>query len=431
MTQRTIIEKVLEILENHPLCDNCLGRLFGGLGRGLANEERGKALKILALMEIHRRLIEDWENTREKALKILENIGDFAKPLYQQYFLKELAPKTCSICGERNLNNLIEKYAKESVEVLRTLDARTFIVGVKKGSSVEAREEEIIRKYDLKYYESIRNEIKREVGKKIQQLANIPVDFTKPDIVLLIDLENNKVDPIIMPLYIKGRYWKKGRMISQSIWILWNGKKKYPLSIEETLQEIAKILQGERAILHASGREDVDARMLGTGRPMIVEVVKPKRRRVSLKELEDAVNKVSPYVEVKLEGEAERKDVRLIKMEKAKTTKVYKALIIVDKELEENDLRKIEEFFKDKTVLQQTPRRVLHRRPNATRQKKVYSVKTRRITKSVFEALIRCEGGLYVKELVSGDQGRTKPSFSDILEASAKCIELDVVSVQL
>ncbi|HIP57312.1 MAG TPA: tRNA pseudouridine(54/55) synthase Pus10, partial [Ignisphaera aggregans] len=46
------------------------------------------------------------------------------------------------------------------------------------------------------------------------------------------------------------------------------------------------------------------------------------------------------------------------------------------------------------------------------------------------EALIKCEGGLYVKELVSGDQGRTTPSFSEVLGTEALCVELDVVYVQ-
>jgi len=35
--------------------------------------------------------------------------------------------------------------------------------------------------------------------------------------------------------------------------------------------------------LHASGREDVDVRMLGKGRPFILEIVSPKRA-VSCKE---------------------------------------------------------------------------------------------------------------------------------------------------
>jgi len=38
-------------------------------------------------------------------------------------------------------------------------------------------------------------------------------------------------------------------------------------------------------------------------------------------------------------------------------------------------------------------------------------------------------GGLYIKELISGDDGRTKPSISEILNTPAECIELDVLEV--
>ncbi len=41
---------------------------------------------------------------------------------------------------------------------------------------------------------------------------------------------------------------------------------------------------------HASGREDIDARMLGNGRPFVIEISKPKKRFVDLKQIETAVN---------------------------------------------------------------------------------------------------------------------------------------------
>jgi tRNA pseudouridine synthase 10 len=36
---------------------------------------------------------------------------------------------------------------------------------------------------------------------------------------------------------------------------------------------------------------------------------------------------------------------------------------------------------------------------------------------------------LYVKELITGDNGRTTPSFSEILNAKTECNELDVIEV--
>jgi tRNA pseudouridine synthase 10 len=45
------------------------------------------------------------------------------------------------------------------------------------------------------------------------------------------------------------------------------------------------------------------------------------------------------------------------------------------------------------------------------------------------EMKIRCQGGLYVKELVTGDDGRTVPSVSEVLNNKAKPLKLDVLNV--
>ena len=42
---------------------------------------------------------------------------------------------------------------------------------------------------------------------------------------------------------------------------------------------------------------------------------------------------------------------------------------------------------------------------------------------------IKTEGGLYIKELISGDDGRSQPNVSDILGVKAICEKLDVIEV--
>jgi tRNA pseudouridine synthase 10 len=46
------------------------------------------------------------------------------------------------------------------------------------------------------------------------------------------------------------------------------------------------------------------------------------------------------------------------------------------------------------------------------------------------DIVIRCEGGLYVKELISGDDKRTTPSLSALLGVNAKVEELDVLEIR-
>lgn len=43
---------------------------------------------------------------------------------------------------------------------------------------------------------------------------------------------------------------------------------------------------------------------------------------------------------------------------------------------------------------------------------------------------IKTESGTYIKELISSDNGRTKPSISEILGMKCKVKELDVLGVE-
>ncbi|MEA2089146.1 MAG: hypothetical protein U9O89_00070, partial [Thermoproteota archaeon] len=80
-------------------------------------------------------------------------------------------------------------------------------------------------------------------------------------------------------------------------------------------------------------------------------------------------------------------------------------------------------------VRQQTPQRVLHRRANRVREKYIYETKVKRLTPNKVEIRVRCQGGLYVKELITGDEGRTEPNVAGIIHAETTPLELDVLNV--
>ena len=51
------------------------------------------------------------------------------------------------------------------------------------------------------------------------------------------------------------------------------------------------------------------------------------------------------------------------------------------------------------------------------------------IDDNTFSMKIKTEGGLYIKELISGDEGRSQPNVSEILGVNAICEQLDVIEV--
>jgi tRNA pseudouridine synthase 10 len=104
-------------------------------------------------------------------------------------------------------------------------------------------------------------------------------------------------------------------------------------------------------------------------------------------------------------------------------------LIEFENAVSEKDLRLLEETLSGTSIKQQTPLRVLHRRADLTREKYIYEVKVKKVSLKRAEMKIRCQGGLYVKELVSGDEGRTVPNVSELLGNRAKPLKLDVLNV--
>ena len=94
-----------------------------------------------------------------------------------------------------------------------------------------------------------------------------------------------------------------------------------------------------------------------------------------------------------------------------------------------DNLEVLEKTFNGVVVKQLTPKRILFRKKEHLRHRRVYEVKTKYLTENVFETIIRADGGLYIKELISSDEGRTTPSFTEVLGVQAYCIELDVIAV--
>ncbi len=423
-----VIELAMKILEKYPLCDHCLGRQFARLGLDLGNDERGKAIKTILAMRLHHELKKEVIN-KDVLKRFALHGGDPITRLYSKIYEEEIKPYQCYVCGGKLSKRYFEEIAEKIVSLLNEYNAYTFLVGVSLPQEVMLRELEVASMHGLETSESIKNEIKREIGKIVRDKYGFTPDFTYPDIVVIVDYETNELRPVVNPILLEGRYWKRGRNISHTIWISSRGVKEYPYSLEEFFNDNLKdLFDAERVVLHASGREDVDARMLGTGRPMVIEIKNPRFRYVDL----DLVNYVlkSPLIEAEITSYSSRSRIEYLKGEGSKKMKAYKVLVYCEKQISDDELHRLEEFFKNKAIKQRTPTRILRRKKDYLRIRKVYEVKILKISNHVFEAVIYCDGGLYVKELVHGDNGRTTPSFAEFLEAYTYPLELDVFVVE-
>src|SRR2546426_279245 len=152
--------------------------------------------------------------------------------------------------------------------------------------------------------------------------------------------------------------------------------KMYDTSVEE---EVAAPLMaqtgGSGHALHGMGREDVDARMLGRGRPFIVEIKEPARRTVDLPAVEGAVNR-SGTVEVSGLRPASGQEVVSLKEDRARKT--YRVLVRFATLVEDGKLKGGVSSLVGRPIAQRTPLRVSHRRADRTRERLVASIEVSR-----------------------------------------------------
>jgi tRNA pseudouridine synthase 10 len=118
------------------------------------------------------------------------------------------------------------------------------------------------------------------------------------------------------------------------------------------------------------------------------------------------------------------------KLKKAENAqKEYRALIGFEKEISDSDMKLLEEKLNGIVIKQQTPLRVMHRRADLVRERYIYKLKVKKLSPKEALMEVRSQGGLYIKELVSGDEGRTTPSVAELLKNPAKTLKLDVLKV--
>ena len=385
------------------LCDHCLGRMFGKLGTGMTNDLRGRMIRD-ALKE---------QGTDAPA-------EDF-----------------CPLC--ENVFDMLERFAEAAAEKINEVDSDNFLIGSRIEPEITEREKEIKEKYALENSETIKAELNREIGKLALPMIHRPVEFKNPQVVALVDTRFADVTLDIAPVFIAGRYNKYSREIPQTIWPcrVCHGKgcdhchgagKMYPTSVQEIIGDIAlEMADGQEHFFHGMGREDIDACMLGDGRPFVLEISQPKHRYIDLDELERRANQTDMAAFNSLKF-VQREAVERYKA--AASDKVYHVHVKAEGKVNKEELAKVALSFKDVNIDQRTPRRVEHRRADLVRKRKIHWCQAEWASDDSFDLELETDSGTYVKEFVSGDEGRSVPSFSERLGIQCKVETLDVLAIK-
>jgi tRNA pseudouridine synthase 10 len=397
------LKQAEQLLHEYRLCDSCFGRLFRKEIKDGTNSQKGQSIR---------------------------------KKLHHP---ERTSTHDCWLC--EGLIDEIPHFTKIIASALKDYEFKTFLVGSKIDEDIKEKEQHLWKHLKLEDAEPIKMEINREIGKILEPQLGKTVDIPNPEIMAVIDTAYDIVSLQITSLFIYGRYKKLQRGIPQTKWPcqICRGKgckkcnytgKLYETTVEDLIaQKALEFTKGTDESFHGSGREDIDALMLGSGRPFVLEIKNPKKRNINLKLLEKETNQTTKNkVEITSLRFSTRNEIAFIKA--AEFRKTYRVTIEATQPLNKEKLIKVAQTLQGKLIKQFTPTRVAHRRANKIRERTIYNCTIESVEGVIARLTLETESGTYIKELISGDDNKTQPNLSELIGIPCKVRELDVIDVK-
>ena len=404
---KEVLEQALKA-QDRDLCDHCLGRLFAHVGTGTTNLKRGEELRALIDLERSAQGLEGMKHER------------------------------CWLCDE--IFDQVPRFAEAAAEKLQEVQFDNFLVGTRVDPVIQAREEELWSVVGQEHAEPIKSELNREIGKAVYAINGKDVEFKNPQVVALVDTRFAHVELDVAPLFFYGRYRKLSREIPQTKWPcrVCQGKgchrcgdtgKMYATSVQEQVGDIIlPYAKAREHFFHGMGREDIDALMLGNGRPFVIEISHPVVRDLDLAAIGQEINdKGKGLVEVEGLRPSTREEVRKVK--DATPEKEYRVQVSIHGKVNKGRVDEVLRTFNRTRIVQRTPVRVSHRRADLKRERYIVYVVLEEFQDDRMTLRLRTESGTYVKEFVHGDEGRTEPNLSEMLGVPCTVDALDVIGI--
>ncbi len=392
-----------EMLTKNTLCDSCIGRLFG-LKRNL-NDYTPEGRKLRT------------EQTKNSLISV----------------------EDCELC--EGLSNKQEHFISLCQKKLADFEFSTFLIGLHVHEDILNKEQKLLDLTRMENKESLKNYLNRCIGLALEKRLGKQVNFSNPDIMIIIDSTFDDITLQVKSLFIYGRYTKLKRDIPQTKWFCkycrGKGCRKchytgtlYEQSVEELIaQPFLEMTGGIDESFHGAGREDIDVRMLGSGRPFVLEIKYPRRRTIDLSLIEQSINRQFGDI-VSIRNLSYTQKETIARLKEAHFSKVYRVTIQGNHNFDKEKLIKVAEALRGSIIEQFTPTRVELRRALKTRKRRVFDFRIEAVEMNSAICIIEAESGTYIKELITGDNGKTKPNFSNLVGFPCEVCSLDVIEIK-
>lgn len=276
-------------------CDSCLGRIGGKMRYGQTIIESG--------IEVRASVVDrdpHLANAREET------------PL-------------CPFC--ENLFEEIDLLADIIFDSLEPYELSRLQLGARFPKDQIEQEEVLRKRFAAGGSDALKPSLVNHIARRLSdRLDGINMVSDKPDVLALIDVLTLTVDLDIRAVYVYGRYRKLERGIPQTRWPCRACKGRgcercdhtglqYKRSVQDLVgNPMLEIFEGKEHSFHGMGREDIDVRCLGRGRPFVLEIKEPKKRNFNAAKLAEIINEAAEgAIEVSAMRQSTRSEVVRIK----------------------------------------------------------------------------------------------------------------------
>jgi len=327
----------------------------------------------------------------------------------------------CSVCS--GMMDLIAGMAELAARKAGRYQFRSFAVGVTLPEGVQEREDELRSNLKLKGNETIKTQAARALAAELARGLGKKLDRQHPDLNILADFGAGDAFVSSRPLYYYARYSKPGKISQKRSFCEHchgggcekcggTGFGRKP-SVEGLLRKkLSGLSGGERMTFTWLGSEDRESRVLRPGRPFLVEIKDPKKRKLPAKfgaKIRGGLvsvtrGRVLPSKPVKLPSFRFRTKIRAVAASRVTP----------------DALAELKSRFRGAAVRFDRP----HSRPTT---KTVYRVSARGKGRAI-SIDAELDGGLPVKRFVSGEL--VSPSVSEVLKTEVGCRTFDICRVK-
>ena len=380
----SILVESKTILEEFPICDFCLGRMYAKKLNLSSNKTLGKKIKNI---------------------------------------LSHRSEKPCFIC--KNLLDNLNPYVTQLKSESKNIDFSSFLIGAILKPSLMDRDDLIRSKFKMRGIESIKSQITTNLTKSFSRNSDKIIDHHNPDLTLLVNFRTDRCDLHTKSMYVFGRYVKNQRGLSQKqkpcsdchgsgcIFCNNHGITNFD-SVEGIISKFFyNMFECSLVKFTWIGGEDKDSLVGGNGRPFFAKILNPKKRN----------NKLQKTAIINPIMLSDLKKIKQLPFGPIKFQSKIKVTITTKNAIQSTQLKKLKQLSQKPLVIFDNNSKSITR--------KIYKINYKKKSPNEFYMTVYADGGIPIKKLVEGNSQEISPSISSILNTGCICNQFDFESVLL